>query len=66
MVQVVARKNIRPYWKSNYGKRPGGVTEVVELLPSKCEALSSSPSTDKNKKRKERKTNQTKKKLISK
>jgi hypothetical protein len=33
-------------------KTAGGVAEVVERLPSKCEALSSNPSTAKKRKEK--------------
>jgi hypothetical protein len=31
--------------KKNLGRRAGGVTQEVECLLSKCEALSSNPST---------------------
>jgi hypothetical protein len=31
-------------------KRAGGVAQVVDLLPSKCKALSSNPSMDKKEK----------------
>jgi hypothetical protein len=34
--------------------RAGRVSQVVQYLPSRCEALSSNPSTGKKKKRKER------------
>jgi hypothetical protein len=34
----------------SYVTRAGGVTQVVEHLPSKCEALSSNPITTKKKK----------------
>jgi hypothetical protein len=37
---------MRSYHKNNQ-KRAGKVTQVVEHLPSKCEALSSTPSTSK-------------------
>jgi hypothetical protein len=37
-------------------KRAGGVAQVVDHLPSKCEALSSNPSTEFKKKKRERKT----------
>jgi hypothetical protein len=36
-------------------KRAGRVDQVVEYLPSKCDALSLSPSTTKKKKKKEKK-----------
>jgi hypothetical protein len=36
-------------WKYPTQKRAGGVVQVVEHLPSKCEALSSNPITAKNK-----------------
>jgi hypothetical protein len=35
-------------WKITKAKRDGGMTQVVEHLPSKCKALSSTPSTAKN------------------
>jgi hypothetical protein len=35
--------------------RAGEVSQVVEHLPSKCEALSSNPSTAKKKKKKKKK-----------
>jgi hypothetical protein len=35
-------------------KRAGGMAQVIEHLPSKCEDLNSNPSTAKNKKRKEK------------
>jgi hypothetical protein len=34
--------------KKNHRKRASGVTQVAEHLPSKCEALSSNPTTAKN------------------
>jgi hypothetical protein len=34
-------------------RRLGGVTQVVECLPNKCEALSSNSSTGKKKKKEE-------------
>jgi hypothetical protein len=41
----------RPYLKNTqYKKGAGRVTQVVECLPSKCEVLSSNPSTTKKKK----------------
>jgi hypothetical protein len=39
------------YLKNNKRKRAGGMAQVVELLPSKCEALSSNPSTTEKKKK---------------
>jgi hypothetical protein len=44
VVQVSLGKNIRPY-----SKRAGGVTQVVEYLHRKCEALNFNPSTEKKK-----------------
>jgi hypothetical protein len=43
-------KNMRPYLKNNYtiAARAGGMGRMVEYLPSKDEALSSSSSTTKN------------------
>jgi hypothetical protein len=41
----------------------GGVAQVIESLPSKCEALSSNPITSKKKKR-EKKKNSSKKKVL--
>jgi hypothetical protein len=35
--------------------RAGGVTQVIQCLPNKCEALSSNPSTAKQRKKKEQK-----------
>jgi hypothetical protein len=43
---------IKPPYKGI--SRAGGGTQVVEHLPSKCEALRSNPSTEKKKKRKKR------------
>jgi hypothetical protein len=40
-------------WMKTVLVRAGRVARVVEHLPSKCEALSSKPSTDKKKKKKE-------------
>jgi hypothetical protein len=40
-----------PILKKKSQKRAGGVAQVVELLPSKCEALSSNPNTAKKKKK---------------
>jgi hypothetical protein len=43
-------KNARPCLENNLKqKRAGGVVEVVECQPSKCEALSSNPKLNKNK-----------------
>jgi hypothetical protein len=36
--------------------RAGGVPQVVELLPSKCEALSSNPNTKYHQKKKKKRT----------
>jgi hypothetical protein len=45
------QKFVRPYLEKNHHKsRAGGVTQMVEFLPSKLEALSSNPSTRKKKK----------------
>jgi hypothetical protein len=41
--------------KKNAKFRAGGVVQVVECLPSKCEALSLNPSTEKKKKKKKKK-----------
>jgi hypothetical protein len=38
---------------SSIHNRAGRVTQVIEYLPSKCEALSSNPNTDQKKRRKE-------------
>jgi hypothetical protein len=46
-VQADLGINTRPYLKNNKTKRAGGVTQVVEYLPSKCKVLSSNPSTKK-------------------
>jgi hypothetical protein len=47
-VQDVLGKNRRPYSKITLKKGVGGsMTQVVENLPSKCEALSSNSSTGK-------------------
>jgi hypothetical protein len=44
-------KSMKPYLKNNQTKnRAGGVAQVVACLPSKCESLSSNPSTSKKKK----------------
>jgi hypothetical protein len=43
------QQNVRPYLKIANKKRAGRVAPVVQPLPSKCEALSSSPSTNQNK-----------------
>jgi hypothetical protein len=43
---------MRPYLEKYLThKRAGGVAQVIECLPSKCEALSSNPSTEKKKKK---------------
>jgi hypothetical protein len=34
---------MRPYLKNNYSKRAGDMVQVIECLPSKCNALSSTP-----------------------
>jgi hypothetical protein len=41
--------------KITRAKRAGGVAQVVEYLLSKCEALSSNPSTEKKKKKEKEK-----------
>jgi hypothetical protein len=44
---------LRPYLEKNPSqKKAGGVTQVVDRLLSKCEALSSNSSTTKKKKKK--------------
>jgi hypothetical protein len=41
---------MKPYLKKiQHNKRAGGVTQAIECLPSKCETLSSNPTTIKNK-----------------
>jgi hypothetical protein len=45
-------------------KRAGGVVQVLECLPSKCEALSSNPSTKKKKKRKRKKERKGKERMV--
>jgi hypothetical protein len=40
-------------WKNSSQKRAGGVAQVVECLPRKCEVLSSSPNTTKNERARE-------------
>jgi hypothetical protein len=52
-IQVFLRqkKKVSTYLKNKAKK--GWVTQVVEHLPSKCEALSSNPSATKKKKKKE-------------
>jgi hypothetical protein len=37
---------MRPYLEKNSSQRAGGVVQVVEHLPSKCEALSLNPSAE--------------------
>jgi hypothetical protein len=44
-VQSQPGKKQDPIWKVTKAKKAGGVAQVLELLPSKCEALSSNPST---------------------
>jgi hypothetical protein len=43
-VQAGPGINERPYLKSNQSKKAGSVAQVVELLLSKCKALSSNPT----------------------
>jgi hypothetical protein len=38
---------MRPYFENSNKNRTGGVAEVVEYMPSKIQALSSSSSTTK-------------------
>jgi hypothetical protein len=40
-------KSVRPYLKKNQTKGAGGMTQVVEPLPSKHKTLSSNPHTTK-------------------
>jgi hypothetical protein len=48
--RLAQAKNVTPYLKNNSkAKRAGVVIQMVEHLPGKCEALSSTPSTIKNK-----------------
>jgi hypothetical protein len=51
IVQTVLAKSMRSYLKNNESKKKGlgNMAEVVEHLPSKCEALNSSPSITKKK-----------------
>jgi hypothetical protein len=47
---VIGEKNLRPYLKKKKkpkAKRIGDMAQKVELLPPKCEALSSNPSPPK-------------------
>jgi hypothetical protein len=44
-----AWQKVRPYPQNNQSKKSGGVVQVLEHLSSKCEALSSNPSTEKAK-----------------
>jgi hypothetical protein len=37
----------RPYLHNDKAKRAGGVVQVIECLPSICEALSSNPKINK-------------------
>jgi hypothetical protein len=46
---------MRTYLKNKLKQEDWAVADVVECLPSKCEALSSIPDTAKNKKRKKEK-----------
>jgi hypothetical protein len=43
--QAWANSTLDPILKKSSQKRFGGVVQVVECLPSQCEALSSNPST---------------------
>jgi hypothetical protein len=45
-------KNVRPYLKSNQGKKGWVVAQMVEHLVSKHEALNSNPNTNKTKQKK--------------
>jgi hypothetical protein len=45
-----ARQAQDPVWKQTKAKRTGGMAQVVQCLPSKFKALSSAPSTAKEKK----------------
>jgi hypothetical protein len=44
----------RPYLKNTQHTQKGWVAQVVEHLPSKCEALNSDPSTEKGKEKKKK------------
>jgi hypothetical protein len=44
VVQADLGRKQDPISKITNAKRAGGVAQVVELLPSKCKALNSSPS----------------------
>jgi hypothetical protein len=50
-VQDSPGRNVRPYFKNNQSKGCGGMTQVVECLPSKPEDLSSNLSFGKKKKK---------------
>jgi hypothetical protein len=41
---------VRDYFQNNRAKSAGGMTQVVEHLPNKCEAQNWNPSTVKKKK----------------
>jgi hypothetical protein len=45
------KANPGPIYKKNIKKRAGGVAQVIEWLSSKCETLSSNPTTAKKKKK---------------
>jgi hypothetical protein len=47
--QASLGKNQDPISKITRAKSAGGITQAVQHLPKKCEALSSNPSTIKNK-----------------
>jgi hypothetical protein len=53
MVHASPGIKVRLYLKNNYKKRAGSMTQVIEHLPSKHKALSSNPSTEKNKQQQE-------------
>jgi hypothetical protein len=48
-VHAGPRINMRPYLKTTKAERAEGETQVVDPLPKKWKALSSTPSTTKNK-----------------
>jgi hypothetical protein len=52
VIQAQTGKKQDPISKIFKTKRAGGMVQVAECLPSKCEAVSSNPSTAKKKKKK--------------
>jgi hypothetical protein len=52
-VQAGSGINVRSYLKNNESKRAKAVAQVVECLPAKSEALSSNPSTGRERNKEE-------------